>query len=354
MKLKIYAIITGVLLVVASCSKNEFFLEFNLVEDVTDNYNVTYFATEKPGMGMTVQAVASVMKGKCSLRGVTKAPTLVYISDRKNGMPLILYVKKGDKIEISGSSAAPISWNVSSEGVNTELDEWRRENQKILLTANNDSINAEIADYVEQNPDKEAGLILLLCYYDRGSNYRQYVDLMQQYSHLPSKMEWIMLAAFADQYTDRLAYPARLETMIAKSTRKNSQDTLDFTKRNPGFLMFWQSDSPHRKEFKDSLKKLLKEFPDTGSRVIADINLDNDSTLWRNTIRRDTIEGGKRLWVPAGFADRNIMKLRVTTLPYFIVINREGEQVYRGADLSMAITEFRNRMNETDSVASTK
>ena len=81
-----------------SCGRNRFTLDFDLNKEVTENYNVDYYATDVNG-GVTVQAVASVREGRCVLDGYTKKPTLVYISRRNSMYPLVVYAEKGKKIK---------------------------------------------------------------------------------------------------------------------------------------------------------------------------------------------------------------------------------------------------------------
>ena len=71
----------------------------------------------------------------------------------------------------------------------------------------------------------------------------------------------------------------------------------------------------------DSIRKLAAEYPDSTTRVIADICLETDSIAWKSPLRSDSIKAVIRGWVPAGLAD--------------------GNQRYRGSDPAEALSSFR-------------
>lgn len=335
-------------LLLAGCGKSEFFLDFTLPEDLSENFDVIYYATDKKG-GLTIQAVASVMKGQCSLRGVTKLPTLIYLTAKKSKIPLVIYAERGNKITISGDSNEPLSWNVAGNDINQKLTAWREENLQTLKGANAESINKSVATFIENNPEDPVSLILLLCYFDRSVDENGYSDLMAALSSVDNKEQWITIAARADQMTLSAAKPARIESLALRSMQGGA-DTLFFDGKQPGLLMFWQNDIKNRKELMDSLKTVVKEFSDSTSRIIADINLDPDSIVWKNTIKRDSLKNVARLWAPAGLADESVMKLKVGSLPYYIVLNKKGQQIYRGSDFDLAVKEFRKMTSKKDTV----
>lgn len=358
MRLRHIFLFLALICVLTACKKNEFNLDFNLAENISENYDVIYYATDKEG-GLTIQAMASVMKGRCQLKGVTRLPTLLYISSRKSKLPLVVYAEKGDLISITGDNDAPFSWKVEGNKINEELSNWREQNSEKLLKAQPSEVNNAIKDFIEENPSDVISLILLLCYYDRNENEKEYAMLLNRLSEVSEKDEWISMSARADQLTLTASSPARIETMIMRSFQGGS-DTISFNGDFPGFILFWQSDAKNRSELIDSLKVVLKEYPDSSKRIIADINLDSDSIIWRNSLRRDSVKNILRLWAPAGLADEALAKLKVNSIPFYIVFDKQGTQAYRGSDFSEARKSFRIVAGDkvpaqkTDSVAGDK
>ena len=338
------------LLLLFGCRKNEFSLNFDISEDITDNFNVTYYATDIKG-GVMVQAVASVREGKCLLNGFTKKPTLVFITARKSKMPTVVYAVKGDKIEITGQGNDPLAWKVEGNEINRALSEWRENNLKTLEDNNADSVNMAVKDFVELNNTDPVSTILMLCYYDRKINEKEYSSLMASLKEEAKNKEWLTIIGRSDQMYHSYYFPAAIENVVLRSTEESGKDTLSINHKNPVFFFFWQTGDNNRKSMLDSIKALCKEIPDS-SLLIADICLDVDSMGWRNAIRRDSLEKVKRFWVPTGRTDPEIHKFKVDALPYYIVFDKNGHQYYRGTDISDAMKDYRNLFNSKDTVSS--
>ena len=336
------------LVILTACGKNEFDLEFELATDVTDNYNVTYYATDYQG-GATVQAVASVREGKCELKGFTRKPTIVYITTRKSILPLVVYADKGNKIKISGETGQPLEWNVEGTEINDSLSNWRLKYREIWNDCLPDSVNNAVEKYVEANPDGKVSTILMLSYFNRKVNENKYNELMGSLRGEARSSELLQSLGRADQVNHFYSFPARLENMVMRSVNKGG-DTLSTDKKNPVFLLFWETGNSDRSSMIDSIKVLEKEFPDF-SRIIADVCLDIDSTAWKNAMRRDSLyEDMKRFWAPLGLTHPTMMKMKVDAIPYFIVFDKEGVQSYRGTEISEAMSEYRRLFNSSDSL----
>lgn len=331
-----------VLLLLMSCGKNEFTLRFDVDASVTDNYDVTYYATDVKG-GITVQAVASVREGKCLLTGITKRPTLAFLNSRMADYPLVIYAQRGDKVDIGGEGNNPLQWVVKGNKINEKLSEWRSENIGKLQSHDPDSVNFAIKKFVEENPEEPSSTILLLCYYDRGLDEQGYVELMTSLKGDAKKDEWLKIVARADQMVYHHSYPAKLESLVMRSVKEGA-DTLKINNADPVFLIFWQSSDNDRKNTVDSLKWLEKSYPDS-TLLIADVCLDADSLGWRNAMRKDSLELIKRLWAPTVFTDPAVTKFKVKALPYYIVFDKEGNQVYRGKNLPDAMKTYRELHN---------
>ena len=324
-----------------ACGKNEFTLEFDLESDVTENYDVTYYATDIQG-GKTVQSVASVREGKCILSGATKKPTLAYLTARRSVYPLVIYAEKGSKIKITGSGKEPLDWNVEGNPIDEGMSSWRRDNIKFLTEEKTDSINSSIGDFVRENPSDPVSTLLMLCYFNRKVDENGYVELMGELKDEARSSNWLSLVGRTDQMFNYYFYPARFESMVMRSNQEGA-DTLKLNYKNPVLLLFWQTGYTDRKIMVDSIKKLEKEFVDS-TMLLADLCLDIDSVTWKNAIRRDSLKNIKRFWVPNAQADPTIMKLKIPSLPYFIIFDSIGHQIYRGKELSEAIDEYRKIM----------
>lgn len=338
------------LLCMMSCVKNEFTLDFDLSDDITENYNVTYYATDKKDGGLTIQATASVNKGKCILKGVTNKPTLVYITPRLSHYPLVVLAERGSTLKIEGDDKNPLSWKIGNNKVNTDLSEWRIENLECLKNHETDSVNEVVKKYVEAHIDNPASTILMLCYYRRFDNEREYSELMNGLKGEARNPNWLHLVGRSDQLDHSYSYPAVFHNIIMRTNDNLKKiDTLSLDGKNPVFMLFWQTGANEKSQIVDSIKMLGKEFADS-VRLIADICLDADSMAWRGAIRKDSIDFIKRFWTPRSLSDPDIIKLKVKSMPYYIVFDKNGAQYYSGKDLGEAISNYRKLMQKPDSV----
>lgn len=335
------------LLMLFSCGKNEFSMQFELPNDITENYNVTYYATVTNG-GVTVQAVASVMKGTCILTGYTKLPTIVYLTSRNSTFPMVFYAQKGEKIVISGTDRNPLEWKVGGNKINEELSSWRMDNLEMLKGDNTDSINSSVSLFIEKNPENPVSLILLLNYFDRDQNEETYVKLLSKLQGKIKKENWLGIMSNASLLRYGETPPAQMRSLILRSNQDGA-DTIRISGKYPLLIWFWNHLTTDRKQTIDSLKVLLKEYPDSSKRIFADIYMDIDSASWRNTIRRDSLKTYPRLWAPMAQMDRDLSLLKIKEIPYFIVFDSIGKQSYRGADLTEAMKEFRKLQVPNDS-----
>lgn len=326
------------LLFLFGCGKPQFSLDFSLTEDVRENYDVTYYAADHKG-GLTVQAVASVRDGKCELTGATKEPTLVSISTHGASVPLIVYARKGDKILISGEGRNPLGWKTEGNEINEKLTAWRLANLATLESNEPDSINRAVKDYAELNNSDPVATIIILSYYDRGADPGGYASLMASLRGPAREDVWLRVAARADQQFHGYAFPAKFQSLLMRSLGEWA-DTLKADGRNRVMLLFWQTGYAEKKDMVDSIKTLKEVYPDS-VRIIADLCLDVDSATWRSAIRRDSLDFIKRFWVPEGLADPTIRKFQVAGLPYFIVFDSLGNQIYRGDNLGRAMKAYR-------------
>lgn len=337
--------------ILSACGKNEVKLEFALPADLTANYPLVYYASDKRG-GMIVELVASIMNGKGILKSPVVRPTLIYLS-AGGKLPLVIYAENHDNIKVTGDNRNSALWNVGGNRINEDLSLWRNAHATTLLSGSQTDINEAVADYVEENPDNPVAAILLLTAYSRYENEGEFRKLWHSLGEEADKMKWLDITGRADMQVEGFRAPGILRSMALRSLA-NGVDTIRPADHLATILFFWNNGMTGRRDYIDSLKKLAKEYPDSASRMIADISIDVDSTSWRSPLRSDSTKDIARFWVPAGVADLRLLDLQVTRLPFFIVFNPDGSQSYRGEDVTKAMDTFRKVATVSDSLKKVK
>ena len=69
--------------------------------------------------------------------------------------------------------------------------------------------------------------------------------------------------------------------------------------------------------------------------AVVDLWLDADTLMWNRAFRSDTIPW-QQAWVPGSVAGSAMAPLGIPTLPYFIVTDTAGRQLWRGTSARLA------------------
>lgn len=326
----------------AACTRNEFNMDLDLSGVGTADFQVVYYASDSR-QGFYVETNMVAREGKGALRGITRYPTLVYITSRHIHEPLVVYAERGDKISLKGNSPDQLGWEVSGNKINDEWTAWRTANAGALRSGRPDSINAAVARFVREQPESEVSLLLMLTTFVRRADPPLYRELWKDLDSKLRHSGLVQLAGRSDQRGASLSQPARVESMVLRG--RGHLDTV-MTSRVPAtILCFWLNDhSKRRMAFIDSIKALATEFPDSVSRSIVDICMNADSASWIQPLRSDSLKGVARTWMPLGTTDPAALAIGIGYLPYLVVVDSIGEIIYQGDSISLAMRTFRQLM----------
>ena len=340
-------------LMLGGCVKNEFKVDFEFPKDHIGNYLISYYAWDAH-KGRWIERTVSIQEGVAAVDGVTRLPTLIYVSDASQpGNSMTVYVERGDQLKISGDGRDMASWTVAGNKLSERWSEWR--NGAYPKKGDPKAFRKSIEEYVKKNPKDELSAILLLTEWNRREDPAGFAALWNSIDRDSRGQKLVEMCGVSDLLGVEFITTAegdleyvkdsRLKTLPLRS-RDNGTDTLKFTR--PSFLYFFDENNTARREAADSIKALVKAYPDSAKRVLADIYMDSDSMTWVNAIRRDSINGVVRAWQPRGIIEPDIVKMGITRLPWFIVKDKGAKEVYAGDDLGKAAAAFRKLMGKPD------
>lgn len=339
------------LCILPGCVKNEFNITFEFPKEHIGNYIVAYYAWDAR-KGTWLEKTASVQNGAAVIECVTKRPTLVYVRDASSGANQIaIYAERGDKIVVTGDNADMTTWTIKGNSTSERWSDWRKELAR--KKGDTGAHDKAIGEYVKANPGDRLSVILLLTEWDRRKDPDGFIRLWNTLDKKVRDAELIEMCASPDMTgmyfiteSDGSLVPAREKKAVKAifRSRDNGVDTLRFDKAEASFLFFYSENDSKRKETVDSIKALMKQYPDSAKRIISDISVDTDSLAWVNSIRRDSLEGMIRAWMPGGIADPDMVRLGVTRVPWYVVKGKGGSVSYEGDDLGKAVEAFRKAM----------
>lgn len=342
-------------LTLTGCVKNEFKIDFEFPKDHIGNYLLTYYAWDSRG-GRWMEYTASVQDGVAAAQCITRLPTLVYVSDASSpSNSMIIYAERGDEIKVKGEQRDMWTWSVTGNKISERWSNWYKEaNAK---KNDNKAFEKSIEDYVKKNPSDPLSAILMLTEWDRRENPEGFVKIWNSIDKEVRSQQLIDMCGATDLLGVEFTIMADGSLKYAKDgsvkslsvrSRDNGLDTLKFSKAKGSILYFYSENNSARLETVDSLKALGKTYSDSTKRIIADIYMDSDSMTWVNVIRRDSLKGAVRAWQPRGVAEENMVKMGIVRLPWFVVKDKKGKEIYGGDDLKTAVAAFKKEMDKKD------
>ena len=323
------------LVLLQGCGKNEFTVEFSLPANVTHAYRVLYYASD-PKKGWYTETVADVRDGKGSLKGITRNPTLVFIF-RDSGSPAaVFYAERGDRIKITGKGNDPATWEITGNGITERLSGWSRSHAGHMRDAK--TLNKDVAGYVREHTDDAVSALLLMIYYDRRVDDKEFLSLFSLLKGDAADREWADMtgrADFLEGNPENVKMPAQLVLTVP-----GGHDTVA-SKGKPMLAVFTKTTAQRHERALEGLREIAREWKDSSQRIIVEINIEPDSMARYRTLRSDSLAGVIRAWLPLGFSDPAARWLGMSSVPSARVSDSSGKVRYQGDDMEKAFSEFR-------------
>lgn len=346
-----------IILLLSGCMKNELTIRFDFPKNFVGNYIVDYYAWNSE-RGTWIEAVAPVQNGAASLTCAASRPTLIYIRDASSpNASIAIYAERGDEIVIAGDNPDMYTWTVTGNKVSERWSAWRRQNAAVLGASAEgfpDKRKKVISDFVKANKDDKLAVLVMLTEWNRREDADGFLRLWNMIGKDAKSARLLELCGSTDMLgvqflveADGSLSPAREKAMKSAvfRTRANGVDTLKFGKASASLLYFYEDDDTSRGEAMDSIKKLVKQYPDSLTRIMSDVCVRPDSMVWINSLRSDTVATLVRSWAPRGIADPTFVALGASRIPWFVVLAKDGRSRYSGAELKDAVAAFRKEMD---------
>lgn len=325
------------LLLLAACTKNEVKLTFELPPDVNMPCRIIYYASGR-NVGVIRETVAEISGGKGEITLPMSYPAVIYLFSPSQKMPeAVVYASRGDKFRITGKNANVAEWDISGTATAEALSAWRIKNAPLIKARDRDPerLNKAVAEFVEANPGSEAAAVILYCYYMRLGFEKEFYALKAKLGSNVTSDEKLMTALSMPDLITGLPEGRKVPGRIILTGDSGYADTLVIAKGAGALLMFRGANDSGVSN--DSVKALLER---NRRRTMAEIYTDIDSLNWRRYLRKDTIKGLPRLWMPMGLADSIALEMGVRRLPCYIVIGPQGKELYHGDDWEAAKKKF--------------
>lgn len=314
----------------AGCSSNDDFVINGTIKGVdTQTLSIIYFARN----GMQSQVV-HVTGGKFNVTGVAEKPTLAVITLSDGTRLATLIVRNGEEITLEADPQNPYSVKVDGSSGSAEIARWLNENATALSGRHAPEVNAAVAKYVESHRDRLSATAILVNYF-QSKGYEASADSLFSLLDSRARPSEVVNGFNAVINTQLAADATAPVTHISLYELRDSMVTFTPSHSSATLLCFTSDDRASIDSIRGHLRNLRNNH--TAERLqMYEISTASDSATWRKSFRSDTLSNWRRTWVPGSLGAPAIRRLAIPRLPYFIVTDSTGAQIYRGASLRKA------------------
>lgn len=320
-------LIFGVLL--SSCGDSSEFRIAGVINGMgTQNIEIIYYAN-----GAVRESRTIVIDGKFSVVGNAPEPTLVEIQTTNGILLGHLMVKNGETVECKLENGNRYKSSFKGDEVSEKWGKFLTENSEVLSSDNVDKRNDLIAQYVLKHKDDLFSTVLMLTEYYCPDNEIIADSLMKTISEQARPHSLVegyeaMFAHVNSATAHNNVLPMKIyckdDSLMTYNPASSFYSVLGFT--------------DDEKEARDSIvpqfKKLSKGNKSRQLKIF-DISLATDTSTWKLITRNDSADWAQ-CWALGSVRAKGIERLSIPRLPYFIVVDSTGKQLYRGSSITRA------------------
>ncbi len=325
------------MLLLNSCSDPTTFTVIGNIEgDGTQNMRAIYYADD--GVKLLI---VPVIDGKFEFETNLNAPTLVEFFSANKSLMGRAYVEPGDEIKCKLYKNAPYKAKIKGNEVTERWSKFLNDNIEITASGDSNKINALIIDYVNKNKADVLSTLLLITEYYTPENSEEASKLLLTIA--PDARPYDLIESY-EALLDR-SYNIKVSEKLSAISHYSSTDSLKtFVPRESSYALiaFSNQDTRNDGELADSLRVLRESYH--GKRIqVIDMSLDEDTVIWKKSIKNDSATW-RQGWVVGAVSAHSIERLGISRLPFYIVSDSTGKQIYRGNSITKAASMVNERL----------
>lgn len=282
--------------------------------------------------------------GKVTLRGSSAEPTLVGVFT-SDGQPLFACIAaNGDELKVKMAIETPGKIEIKGNDASRDYARFISANDSLLRSGDVAAVNRLVAEEVRSHPDRISSSAILMTYF----NARGYEMLADSLVNVlkPEARPAGVVGAFPGMVGEQVSTDARgpVKAITVYCGRQDDRDTV---------IRYWPSSQSYTllaftgRNKGDSVRKVLRTLTDSLHQrrfKALELCVMADSVAWELSIRRDSAKWMQG-WLPGSVANPAVRNLQIPSVPFFIVADSMGRQVYRGHSLSAADDSVRHRLS---------
>lgn len=292
--------------------------------------------------GAVQENTAQAENGKFVITGESPDPTLVTLSMPGSGTLAMFVVSNGDEIKCKIDMNDPLTAEVKGNRTSKALAEFNRDNAELIRSGDYRTLNGVIADYIRKHPSDMTSTVLLTTrFYTPG--YELTADSLLTAID-PSARPAAVIQNFSSMLAAQLTKEVRGEVpAMALYSSTDSIKTYGPNRQAYSLISFVGDNRMSRDSIIPRLRALHTSYPIRRLRVM-EISMALDSAAWKSSIAGDSARW-LQAWAPGTVAGTAIRRLSVPRIPFFVVCDSTGTQLYRGSSITAAETLLRSKIH---------
>lgn len=274
---------------------------------------------------------ATAVDGKFFFTGVSRDYTLAEISTGERRLGFFV-VRNGEHIKCRLDADNPDDMSVSGNKPSEQVSAFLADNAQILADRDFAALDSAVEAYVTAHPDRMASTLLLMNVYDNKRDPDRADSLMTLITPEARPVELtsdfrLLLAASAEAQTT-----ARARSFSLPSDGDSLENFMPT--RHTASLLYFRGNSIA--ERRDTVLPLLRRLRAayTGRQLhITEIGMTADSVRWASMSSPSDSITWTRVFAPGGRAYTPFEALSIPGFPFFITIDGNGNQLYRGTSV---------------------
>lgn len=307
----------------SSCGDNSSFKAEGTIDDgITQNMRVIYYDNETINL-LTIK----VNEGAFEFKAKLTAPTMLEFYSANKSLLGRAFVEPGDKLECVLYKNSPYKANIKGNDVSERWSKFLNDNIETIAGGNAEKINSLVTKYIQNNKADLLSTLLLLTEYISPKHEADGMTLLSTIA--PEARPQYLIESYESllEKSTNIKANERI-SMTSFYSNKDSLSTFVPHESSYAIVAFSNNDTRSDGVIADSLRSLRKAYHKKRLQLV-DISFDTDTTVWKKSIENDSatwVQG----WVVGAASAHSIERLGINRLPFFIIADSTGKQLYRG------------------------
>ncbi len=329
-RIRIAAAMLWPLLLWSCSSPDHFTVEGRLPDGATANIELTYYAD-----GGIRRTSAVAKDGRFTIKGSSTRPTLALLTISGGAPAASLIVDNGDKIKLTVDSAMTGLESLSGNSQSEKLWRFVTENRQALTSGSDAEVNRLVTEFVGSNSTELCAAAIMVTAFRTPGHEAEADSLIARID--PEARPQEVMHNFSEVLATQISSEARGK--VPNMTLYDRRDTTVYYapyNQSASIIAFTSAMPRQRDSVTAALRQLADSLPRRRFKAV-EVTLAPDSAEWKRLTARDSASW-IQAWAPAAIASPSMRRLTVPRVPFFIVADSTGTQIYRGSSATAAIT----------------